>query len=291
MGVNCNNMRKELLLLLLVLHVPAWGSQIVVGLASDNLVSWSVWERKGNALKHYLLLYNKGPQQMEVKIKLRRFSSDGSQFTNVPTNQTFFHVAVGARQLVRLKYPKKQLGLDFMEYFENGQSIGLLPASTDRPGKAVLNNQYRFYTNQGANSGQMGYWLAFESIDAPPTRLVLTAADPFYPASETLKEEYCLVKLYAGFKAGYPQPGVLDSLVTAGAGASIVRLDLAHPSALMPVGADVAAPGFSTFGVCVERVENYLSYDEARRLVPRKSIGGRVVFIPVFPATPGSGRR
>jgi hypothetical protein len=84
---------------------------------------------------------------------------------------------------------------------------------------------------------------------------------------------------------------VLDSLVTAGAGASIVRLDLAHPSALMPVGADVAAPGFSTFGVCIERVENYLSYDEARRLVPRKSIGGRVVFIPVFPATPGSGRR
>lgn len=58
-GVNYDSMKKVLFLLLLVLHTPAWGSQIVVGLRSDNLVSWSVWEPKGGTLKHYLLLYNK----------------------------------------------------------------------------------------------------------------------------------------------------------------------------------------------------------------------------------------
>jgi hypothetical protein len=45
-----------LLLLLLLLPFSGWASQIVVGLRSDNLVSWSVWERQGNSLKHFLLL-------------------------------------------------------------------------------------------------------------------------------------------------------------------------------------------------------------------------------------------
>lgn len=276
-------MRKAFLFLLLVLHLPAWGSQIVVGLRSDNLVSWSVWERQDGALKHYLLLFNKGQQAMEVKVKLKRFSSDGSHFTDVYTNQTFFRLKLGAQQLVRLKYPKKLLASDYTEYFENGQSIGLLPATTARPGNAVLNDSCRFYTDQGLNARYLGYWVAFESIYALPKRIILTAAHTFYPASETLKQEYHLVKLYPDLHYQYPRGGTLDSLYAAGADAAIVRLDSAHPSAVVPVRADFAASGFAVFAVYIEQVSDGYNYDEAKRLVPNKSFGASIGLIPVFP--------
>lgn len=127
----------------------------------------------------------------------------GSHIEDVETNQTFFHLTLAAHQLVRLKYPKELLRSDCTEYFESERSIGLLPASTGRPGKAMLNDHYCFYADQGINSGPSGYWLALESIDALPTRIVLTAAYPFHPASETFKEEYHLAKLYADFKGGW----------------------------------------------------------------------------------------
>ncbi|HEX8328251.1 MAG TPA: hypothetical protein VF629_11970 [Hymenobacter sp.] len=280
-------MKKLLLLLLLVLHVPAWGSQIVVGLTSDNLISWSVWERQGSTLKHYLLLYNKGTQEVDVKIKLKRFASVGTNFKDVPTNRTFFHVTVPPHQLLQLKYPKKLLRSDYTEYFENDKAIGLLPATTDQPGKALLNDSYRFYTDQGINARHLNYWVALESIDDLPNRISLTAAHKFYPPSEMLKQEYHLVKLYPGGpNYRYPEGGTLDSVYAAGADASIVRLDAARPGAVVPVSPGVVGPGFSLYTVYIERVEDGYMYDEAKRLVPDKSFGSSIGFLPVFPKQP-----
>ncbi|OGX82313.1 hypothetical protein [Hymenobacter glacialis] len=279
-------MKTIFLLLFLVLHLPAWSSQIVVGLRSEQLVSWSVWEKQGSTLKHYLLLYNKGLQEMDVKIKLRRFSSHGTGFNDVATNKTFFHLKLAAQQLVRLEYPKKLLESDFTEYFENGQSIGLLPASTNKPGKTVLSDQYRFYTSEGMNAMPMDYWMAFESICARPTSVALTAAHTFYPPSETLKEAYHLAKIYPVWADQHPQAGRLDSLVTAGADASIVRLDAAHSHAVLPVSAEPAPPGFSVLAIYIERVEDGYYYNEARQRVPHKTVGGSLALIPSFPSGP-----
>ncbi|HEX8659576.1 MAG TPA: hypothetical protein VF690_18690 [Hymenobacter sp.] len=285
-------MRKAFILLLLVLHMPAWGSQIVVGLRSDNLISWSVWERNDNTLTHYLLLYNKGQQQVDVKIKLRRFATVGTNFKDVPTNRTFFHVSLPAHQLLRLKYPKKLLRSDYTEYFENDKSIDLLPATTDQPNKSVLTAPYRFYTNQGLDARYLGYWVAFESIDETPKRLALTAAHRFNSPSETIKEEYHLVKLYPGLVYGN-QLVVLDSVYTAGADASIVRLDATRPSGLVPVNFGVAEPGYSVYTIYIEQVSDGYNYDEAKRLVPNKSINATLGFMPVFPKQPkqNGGRR
>ncbi|MBF9220082.1 hypothetical protein [Hymenobacter ruricola] len=286
-------MRIALLLLLLVLRPPAWGSQIVVGLNSDNLVSWSVWEREGTSLQHYLLLYNKDAQPVDVKIKLRQLAAVGTNFQNVPTNRTIFHVSVPARQLLRLKYPKKLLRSDYTEYFENDKAIGLLPAATAQPDQSVLNDSYRFYTDQGINARYFGYWVALESIDDLPRRIALTAAHRFAAPDETTKEEYHLVKLYPGLEYRNPRAGALDSVYRAGADASIIRLDAARPSAVVPVSPGVAATGFSVYTVYVEQINDGYSYDEAKRLVPNKSVGSSIGFLPVFPKQPKqhNGRR
>ena len=196
-------MKKHLLLLLLLL-LPFFGraSQIVVGLHSNNLISWNVWERQGNSLKHYLLLYNKGAAGLDVTVKLLRFSANGSQFIAMATNKTLHQAYLGPRQLVRLKYPAKASAHDLAEYFENGQRVGVLPISVGRPPAAVLNSSRPFYSNQGVNSGEGSFWMAFESIYSPPRQIELTAAHSFNPPGDELKEEYRLVKFYPAWGLG-----------------------------------------------------------------------------------------
>lgn len=277
-------MKNLFLALLLVglLRPPVRASQIVVGLRSDNLVSWSLWKRQAFGLKHYLLLYNKGAQAIDVRLKLRRFASDGSRFTDSSPGRALGHRRLGAGQLIWLPYPRKLSGRDFAEFFENNASIGLLPGSPDRPPPTVPSKQFCYYTDQGADAHRLGYWLALDSLHALPRRLALTAAHRFPAPDETLKEEYHLVKLYPDFKGTWPlRPGTLDSLAVGDV--SITRFDRAHPGAVVPVPAALAAPGFSRFVICIEQVNDGYRYDEAKRLVPDKSFGGTLCFIPVFP--------
>lgn len=276
-------MKKLFLALLLfgLSYLPAQASQIVVGLRSDNLVSWSLWKRQGFGLKHYFLLYNKSPQTIDIRLTLRRFASDGSHFSDISPHTALGHRRLAAGQLVWLPYPKKLEGRDYAEFFENGASIGLLPGSTGWPPKAVVNEQFKFYANQGADARWLGYWLALDSIQALPRRLALTAEHRFPAPDEMLKQEYHLLKLYPDFKgATWPQRGALDSLA---ADATITRFDQAHPSAMVPVPAALAAPGFSFFVIYIEQVNDGYRYDEARHLVPDKTINGTIGFIPVFP--------
>jgi hypothetical protein len=247
-------------------------------------VSWSVWERQGSQLKHYLVLYNKGQEPLDIRIKLRRFALESSSLTDLGVSKTLYRIQVPSQQLKRLKYPKALADHEYTEYFENGQRIGLLPATVQRPSATVLRDDYRFYTDQGLDAHLLGYWVGLRALDSPPTQLVLTAANSFYPPSRFLKEEYHFVKLYPFSENSYPLPGTLDSL--AATGAAVTRFDLAHPSAVLPVGPGIAGAGFSRFTIYLERVEDGFMYDEAKRLVPNKAFGGNLAFIPVFPSWP-----
>jgi hypothetical protein len=277
-------MRKYLVLLLLLLSGPAWSSQIIVGLRSDNLVSWSVWERQGSRLKHYQVLYNKGPEPLDIEIRLRRFALEESSLTDLGARKTLYHLRVPSQQVTRLKYPKGLADHEYAEYFENGQGIGLLPASVRQPSGAALRNEYHFYTDQGLDGHQLGYWVAFKTLNTPPAQVALTAANAFYTPDALLKEEYHFVKLYPFAEITYPSLGTLDSL--AATDAAIARFDQAHPSAVLAVGSGIAAPGFSLFAIYLERVEDGFIYDESKRRIPHKSYGHDVVFLPVFPSWP-----
>ncbi|WP_426059516.1 hypothetical protein [Hymenobacter sp. B1770] len=272
-------MKILLLLLLLLLQLPANASQIVVGLRSDNLISWSVWEREGSSLKHYLLLYNKTPQELDIRALLKRFKSVSTNFEVVPTSRTLFHVPLAAHTLVRLRYPKHDTGLDFMEYFENGAGIGLLPFNNARPDAVALYGlQNRFYSNEGMNNGLAGYWLGLETIYSTPTQ-VQALIEP----TNCSFGGYQLLKICATDEDAQHQAGKLDSLT--GEDSSIRRLDSTHWSAEVPVRplrANIATPNVSVLVLLMDRVEIISCYDENRRPVSEKSIGGSIHFFPVF---------
>ena len=278
---------KRYLLLLLLLPFSGRASQIVVGLRSDNLISWGVWERQGNSLKYFLLLYNRGATGLDITVKLLRFSSDGSRFTTIATNKTLHRTYLAPHQLVRLKYPAKASVRDLAEYFENGKSVGVLPISVGRPPAAVLKSSRPFYSNQGANSGEGYFWMAFESIYSPPRQIEFTTAHGFSPPNDMLKEEYLLVKFYPAFMALYPQSGTLDSLA-ARADTTVFKFSNARRSAVLPVGAGWEVPGgLAMLGVYTEQVSDGYSYDEQKHLVPGKSMGGgSVQFVPLFSQQP-----
>ena len=282
---------KKYLLLLLLLPFYGRASQIVVGLRSDNLVSWNLWERQGNSLKHYLLLYNQGAAGTDVTIKLLRFASNGSQFTRIATNKTLHRAYLAPHQLVRLKYPASKSAHDCAEYFENGQSVGVLPISVSRPPASVLKSYRQFYSNQGANSGESSFWMAFESIYTPSRQIEFTAAHGFYPPDAMLKEEYLLVKLYPAFKGAYPPSGTLDSLA-ARADTTVFKFSDARRSAVLPVGAGLGAAGsLVMLAVYTEQVSDGYLYDEQKHLVPNKSVGGSIKFVPLFSQPPTRTRR
>ena len=285
-------MKKYLLLLLLLLPFSGRASQIVVGLRSDNIISWSVWERQGNSLKHYLLLYNRGAAGLAITVRLRRFSSDGSRFTEIATNKTLHRAYLAPHQLVRLKYPAKASAQGYAEYFENGKSVGLLPISVERPPADVLNSARPFFSNQGANSSGGSFWMVFESIYSPPRQIDFTAAHGFSAPSDLLKEEYLLVKFYPAFLALYPHSGTLDSLA-ARADTTVFRFGQARRSAVLPVGTGWEVPGgLAVLGVYTEQVSDGYSYDEQKRLVPDKQVaGGSVTFVPLFSQPPTRSRR
>jgi hypothetical protein len=282
-------MKRILFILLMLGQLPALASQIVVGLRSDNLLSWGVWEREGTRLKHYLLLYNKGSQPLTVTIREQRFRPAGSNFADVGTHKLLHRTQLKAQQLVRLRYPASRGKLDFMEYFENGASIGLLPINARRPDAVALGGvAYRFYTSEGANSDGMSYWLAFNSLYSPPTHLQLTA-EPTEPRAAGLRrgeEEYGLVKLYAPNAATPTRPGTLDSLFTTGVDPTIARLDNAQRSATLTVRSETIPAQLTMLVLHTENVSKFFRYNEQRQLVEDKAVGGAQYFFPLFPRKP-----
>ena len=85
-------MRTYFLLLFLLWQLPAQASQIVVGIWSKNLVTWNVWAKTGNQLKHQMLLYNTAPQDMQLEVRLLRFKEENYQFETASTNKVLYRV-------------------------------------------------------------------------------------------------------------------------------------------------------------------------------------------------------
>lgn len=128
-------MKQSFFLLLLLLPLAARASQIVVGLRSDNLVAWSLWERAGKERKQYLLVQNKSPQEVALTIRLKRFIPMGPGFKEVKTTTVFHTLRLAGHQVVRLPHPQAATQHDYLEFVENHTSIGLLTFNTPPPPK------------------------------------------------------------------------------------------------------------------------------------------------------------
>lgn len=285
-------MRKVLLLLFLLGQLPALASQVVVGLHSDKLISWGVWEREGTTLTHYLLLYNKSSQPLHLVIREWNSEAASSAHRAAGKLKILHRSKLPAQQVVRLPYPKTRAKAGFMEYFEDNASVGVLPSNTDRPDAAALRGEtYRYYTNEGANSGGLHccYWLAFNALDAPPAQVRLVATPAAFAWSGPRRrgeESYSLVKAYGSYEDAPRQSGTLDSLVAAGPDPTIGRVDSAHQAVLVPASVRRLPAQQPVLVLTIERTERFFRYNEQRQQVLGQSVSGAMYLLPFFPPLP-----
>ncbi|PJJ48004.1 hypothetical protein [Hymenobacter chitinivorans] len=269
-------MRHFLLVILLVLQLPARASQIAVGIWSKNFLAWDVWEQQPSRLMHQMLLYNKASHEVALEVRLLRFREVNTQFETVPTSKVLFRVKLQPGQLQQLKYPKQGTGHDYMEFFENGQRVGVQELNGTPPPAAAVQPDFRFYSASSANSGQLGYWLALESLYQQPgaARLAL-----FIPKG--YDEEYQLVRITAGQDTLGSHLPNLDSLRVIDA--SIIRLDNQNRRAVVPRPALPVSAAPALFTLETQYMSNSYYYDEQKVRHPRlESGGGARRFIPVF---------
>ncbi len=165
-------MKKILIVLLFLFSLKAHASQLLIGLFSENIVAWNIWEYKDGVLQHHLLLFNKGKSARELQIKQKSFKAKDTSFEVVPTDVTFHQLSLDPGQLVKVAYPQRTDEARFMEFFENRESIGMLEIREEEPAKAFVDKKYGFYSNEGINSGPLGYWVKLKSIHDPKTEVV-----------------------------------------------------------------------------------------------------------------------
>lgn len=164
-------MKKILLISILFYGLNSYSSQIVIGLVTDDIIAWNIWECYEGELKHFLILYNKDFKRKNIEIKLKRFKEVGTNFEVVKTNKTFYQISLKPDQLLKLEYPKKVERLDFMDFFDSHKSIGLMQINSDRPKESFVQKKYGYYSNESINSGYLGYWVRIESIFNPESEI------------------------------------------------------------------------------------------------------------------------
>lgn len=161
-------MKKILpLLLLLLVSLKSYSSQLAIGLISENLVAWNVWEYKHGELKQHLLLFNQSKKEIAVTIKEKRYYDNGITFKDISTDTTFHELALAAGKLVKVPYPQSTGKMVFMEFLEDGEKIGLLEINPAHPPKAFVQKKYGYYSSEGINSGLLGFWVKLTSIYDP----------------------------------------------------------------------------------------------------------------------------
>jgi hypothetical protein len=164
-------MKKILLISILFYGLNSYSSQIAIGLVTDDIIAWNIWEYNNGKLKQYLILYNKDFKRRDIEIKLIRFKEVGSNFEVVKTNITFYQISLKPNQFLKLKYPKKIERLDFMNFFDSHKNIGLMSINSNRPKESFVQKKYGYYSNESINSGNLGYWVRIESIFDPESEI------------------------------------------------------------------------------------------------------------------------
>lgn len=164
-------MKSCFIILLVFVGLQSFASGITVGLHSENLIAWSVWESNEGKLKHQLLIFNKGKEKINVEIKLKQFKAGETGFEEINGDKTIHKANVGSNQLVKTDYPEKSTELDFMEFFENDKSVGMLRISTIAPAPSFITKKFKFYSSEALNTGDLGYWIRLVSIYDPNTEV------------------------------------------------------------------------------------------------------------------------
>lgn len=163
-------LKKCFVLFILVLTVKSYAGTIPVGLTTDNLFAWSVWENEKGVLKHYLYIFNKTKKELKLQIKLRKFKPAGTDFEEIKIDKEIYKTFLAPSRITKLDYPTTTDRMSFMGFVEDGKPVGLLAFNLEEPLRSAIENKYKFYSNDGITS-KLPFWVGFESVYDPHTEI------------------------------------------------------------------------------------------------------------------------
>lgn len=241
-------MKKCLLLLLVVLTVRVFGGQIPVGLNSDNIHAWGVWENEKGVLKHYLYVYNKTKKEIKLQIKLKKYKPAGNDFEEVKMDKEIYKTALAPARVTKLDYPANSDRMCYMNFFEDGKSIGVIPFNMEEPLRSFVDNKYKYYSNDVINKLKAGLWMRFVSINDPLT-------DMSFSTNLKNPNEAVFVKIISlkGEDESKYQ-AKLDSLQQADK--TILKLDPSAPLQTIKLQGDLGGNKFIALPLIVQYMQN-----------------------------------
>jgi hypothetical protein len=165
-------MKKYFSLFALFLIVNTHASTIGLGLNSTNVYAVSVWENNKGQLKHYLYLYNKSEKHVKLVIKQKKYKWVGTVPEEIKApEKELYKTELAPGRITKFDYPLTPPAGNYMNFMENGKEIGLLDFNGAEPERAIIEDQYKYYFNNGVNGGSSMFWFKFESISAFDTKM------------------------------------------------------------------------------------------------------------------------
>jgi hypothetical protein len=240
--------KKYVLFLFILFAVKSFAGQIPLGLTSDNLFAWGVWENEKGVLKHYLYVYNKTKKEIKLQIKQKKFKPAGNDFEEVKVDKEIYKTALAPARITKLDYPANSDRMSYMNFLEDGKSIGIIPFNMDEPMRSFVDNKYKFYSNDVINQAKAGLWMRFVSVYDPQTEMSI---------SSNLKNpnDAVYIKIInSGTEEGKTDPLKLDSLQQTDK--SILKLDASVPVQTFKLKGEYAQSKFVIFPMYIQYMQN-----------------------------------
>lgn len=165
-------MKKILCLLALLAVLKIDASTIGLGLNSPNVYAVNVWENNKGQLKHYLYLYNKSDKHVKLVIKQKKYKWVGTvpEELKAPEKE-LYKTELAPGRITKVDYPLIPGPGNYMNFTENGKEIGLLDFNAAEPERAMVEEQYKYYFNNGITGGSTMFWFKLESVSAFDTKI------------------------------------------------------------------------------------------------------------------------
>lgn len=207
-------MKKYICLLVVLLVVRINASALGLGLNSAAVYAISVWENNKGQLKHYLYIYNKSDKHVKLVIKQKKYKWSGAVAEELKApEKELYKTELAPGRITKVDYPLIPAPGNYMNFSENGKEIGLLDFNATEPERAIVEEQYKYYFNNGINGGSSMFWFKFESVSAFDTKIGISCK------TKATNERYVLKQMNSSEDA----PQNLDSLSQTDK--SVIKLD------------------------------------------------------------------
>lgn len=163
---------KYLFLFFIAISIQSSAAQLTLGLTSENIYAWSVWENDKGVLKHYLYVYNKSKKELKLQIKLKKYKPDLSD--EVKVDKEIYKTILAPTRVTKLDYPANSDKTSFMNFLEDGKSVGILPFNMEEPLRSFVDNKYKYYSNDVIHRMKAGLWMRFVSVNDPLTEMSIS---------------------------------------------------------------------------------------------------------------------